>query len=64
MDINAVLAHFGTRYKIAKALGLRPHTPYQWKPHHVPERYHARLAEIMRQTQPEAAGATNDGSQG
>ena len=47
MDIDTVVAHFGTRYQLAKALGLRPHTPYQWAPGYLPPRYVERLKAIM-----------------
>lgn len=64
MDTNplyyqAVMAHFGTRYKLAQALGLGISATYTWPKGYIPPRHHARIIELMRgEASQDRAGAT------
>lgn len=64
LDYQAVMAHFGTRYKLAQALGLGISAAYSWQKGYIPARYHARIAAMMAgETAQDAAGSTDAPSQ-
>ena len=45
-----VMQHFGTRYRLAKRLGLGVSAAYNWPKGTVPRRYHTRIAEMMAES--------------
>lgn len=47
LDYSAVMAHFGTRYKLAQALGLGISATYNWQKGYIPARHHARILALM-----------------
>lgn len=64
LDYQAVMAHFGTRYKLAQALGLGISATYSWQKGYIPARYHERIAAMMAgQAAQDDAGATDSPSQ-
>ena len=54
MNYDAVIRHFGTRYKLAQALGIGISAAYTWPKGTIPVRHHARIAELMAEW-PQAA---------
>lgn len=47
MDYDAVMQHFGSRYQLSRALGLKPTSAYQWPKGHIPTKHHQRIRELM-----------------
>lgn len=65
LDYAAVIAHFGTRYKLAQALGLGISAAYNWERGKIPVRHHARIRELMApQAAQDRAGATQGSQRG
>lgn len=64
LDYSAVMAHFGTRYKLAQALGLGISATYNWQKGYIPARHHARILALMAgEAAQDAAGSTDAPSQ-
>ena len=48
-DYDAIIRHFGSRYQLSRALGLKPTSAYQWPKGHIPQKHLAKIKKLMRQ---------------